>query len=237
VIVAIVVIATLIGLLSIGLRSTRAGSQQAAMMALGRQHAAVLAMYTSGYRDQFPFLVDPWIDPPTMFVSSDGRTFDAKFCDTVYAWNIALADEFYGGDSRAGVFASRGHRRGYWANFAYPVTFTTRPEFWDLRSRQAAPIQFAPTTSAEVAWPSQKALVVEALLVEDPFGVEALGGAESPVVVFVDGHGASYSNVNPVNAGPGLPPHELVPRWALVIEPWFGPFNKTADGVRGRDVQ
>jgi type II secretory pathway pseudopilin PulG len=227
--IVIVVVAVLASLTIVGLRSSRAAAAQSLMLSRARQHTAVMAQYANNHRDQFPFLVDPLL-PSATFAASDGRRFTALFCDSVYAWNIALADAYYAGDSRSGVFAARGASRGHWANFRYLMAFYTRPEYWDLTTRQAAPTQFAPTTLSEVQFPAAKALLTERADDAMPISQRDL------IVAFSDGHASPFGRLREDNPGP-IPSESLSPRWTLVRDAWFGPFRATLGGIWGRDVR
>lgn len=231
VLVAVLIVGVLIAVVSPSLRGGRRAATEAEMLARGGQHAAVFFVYALDYRDCHPFLTDPWSGDITVFTAKDGGRYNARFCDTIFAWNIALADGYYNSDTRSKAFAPRGESRGYWANFYYGLAFTTRPEFWNPRTRESVPNQFGATTVAEVSWPSKKALLVEANWERAEWTAN-----ERPVAAFCDGHSIAVRG-DTAEEQAFAPPQELRPRWTVVATPWFGLFNAPLDGVRGRDVK
>lgn len=226
-------IAVLLALAASSLLKSRGSAQDLAFAQRAASHAAVMALYRHDFRELFPFFTNP-AGGPVELASSNSPPVQAWFFDAPFYWNIALADGYYDGNHRS-PFSNREHPGSAYNTWRYPIAFITRPAYWNTRTREPEPRQFAPTRGDEVRFPAAKALIVEYLISEQTTQSTHDFSTGRNAVAFTDGHAGSLRQYQLHDGGLDIRP-PLWSDWSRWAS-WYHPFGITADGVYGRDAR
>ncbi len=134
--VAVAIIAVLISLAMIGLRSLRHKSWRANTHASLSQHVRVFHSYAADYSDRLPQLSLPTdMNFSLMGGGTKTNAFIGYFWTTQH-WNIALADHYYNGRYKGKDFQTRSTLTGAgMTNLAYSASLMASPHYWDEMTR------------------------------------------------------------------------------------------------------
>ncbi len=126
-----------------------------------RSHAGVFATYAADEGDQFPFFTFP--EATLSVVRGGGVAVAIPHFQSFWTWNIALADNYFGGQVLPESLIIPWQRARdpvtmYW----YGDCFVARPQYWRYETRVLGPSQLRPTRASDVQFPSSKGLVLEA---------------------------------------------------------------------------
>jgi prepilin-type N-terminal cleavage/methylation domain-containing protein len=237
--VVLAIIALLVSILAIGLKSIRERARRAASMANLRTHVQVFGTYTNEHRSVFPYFTKPGLSE-TYLIGGGIETHKLPYFAAHKTWHIALADGYYTGDARSKLFLPPGYQNttSFWPYeipYLYGCAFIAHPEYWSPYSR-IGPEQYQPTRTDWVTYPSEKALIVESW----PF-VERVQADEDQTEHFLyagmcDGSArklSAYERMHGYWRGDGL---QFIMDGAVHMTDW-PPLLHTLDGVRGRDVR
>jgi len=203
-----------------------------------RQHATILQQYTGDWGDRFPLILDPSVPISRLRWESKNRDFEYSYFHSSIAWPIALSDGYYDGRVSLDLFVSATEtytvEEGIpLTSYSYPCTFIARPEFWNPTSRLANPArQTGATSSAEVRFPSLKALLVRQTRADWP---DLNGFPVHPTMLAsTDGSVARFDpdRIEPAEVradGAFYPWSTHVVNWPVA--------HHTTDGVHGRDIR
>jgi hypothetical protein len=214
------------------LRSGRWLAQELKSTANLRSHAQTMATYAIDEADCFPFFTHP--EATLSVVRGGGVAVAIPHFQSFWTWNIALADNYYGGVALPESLVIPWQRAHdpitfYW----YGDCFIARPEYWRRATRVLGPSQLRPTRASEVQFPSAKGVILEAGWMHD---VAGRGLRDAQRFSCVDGSARRYlprelespyiGGVGLVNGGGEFPGHMLAM-----------PVMHTQEGVVGRDVR
>jgi hypothetical protein len=225
------------------LARVRTAGWQAKDLSNLRSHAGVFTSYTVDYEDLFPYPTDP--QATYSILRCGDLAVRVEYFAAGCAWQIALADPYYGGNAVHPSFESpfwpervSGPRVSTLSPYLYPCSFIARPEFWDPLTRGGS-AQWKPTRADEVTWPTQKSLLFNVNAFNMSFGQDPNAGGYLVQVepwwtntAMVDGSAMRTSQG--MEIGKQLP-CGLSGLWGS-IHTSPQPFLDVAHGVRGRDV-
>ena len=236
--VAIAVVALLLGLVLLALRESRAAGQSTVSLSNLRQQGQAFVAYAADYDDQWPCFTSPGffnnvIESPWAVLRGQ-RYFDAH-----RTWHIALGGEYFDAPHNADVFIPPGVDRdeaqipSMYTPYLYSCAFIADPRFWSATSRQG-PDQWRATRASEVLYPADKGLIFASWPYE---GLLAQGNAGSIhfEAAFVD---VSARRVRRNQILPGYRGGEGY-RWrhsGAVHTSAYPHLMHTVDGARGRDM-
>lgn len=197
-----------------------------------RSHAQIMAAYSVDEQDFFPFFTHP--EATLSVVRGGGIAVAIPHFQSFWTWNIALADNYFGGVALPDSLVVPWQRAPdsvtmYW----YGDCFVARPEYWRRETRRMGPAQLRATRASEVQFPSAKGIVLEAGWMQ---GVRGRGFGEDQRFSCVDGsarrfargelRGPYVGGVGSTNSGGAFGGHLLAM-----------PVMHTQNGVFGRDVR
>lgn len=220
----IAIMAVLIALTVPNLAYFRNNARRTSLASRLSQHATVFASYTSDYKDFFPWFTDP--NATYSLVRAPGLTIKCRYFDADSTWHVALSERYYGNSWTNPAFWDLSQKTpSALTDFRYSSAFLADPAFWTLETR-TGPAQWRATRSAEVQFPSKKALHTSL----GSMGELDASNWKSAVMSFVDGSAAAVSA------------QDLLPGYPKGNGDWPGsslnvslPGLMTMDGVRGRD--
>lgn len=159
-ILVVLIVGLVVALVMPTLRDLRRRALELKSLANLRSHAQILSVYAGDEADGFPFFTDP--EAPLSVVRGGGVAVAVSHFQSFWTWNIALADNYFGGEvlPEALVVPGMGSRHPitmYW----YGDCFVARPDFWRLETRRVGTSQWRGTRASEVLFPSQKGVVFE----------------------------------------------------------------------------
>lgn len=155
--VSIFILASLIALALPSLSKMRTASHRAVSEANLHSHAQVFNAYAQDYKETWPYFTDP--KATLTVLRANNVEVGIKYFDAHDFWNFALGPNYYGSAFSKQFFAPS-VRRDINTHFFYPCAFIARPEFWNPETR-TGPQQWGPTKIGDVAFPSQKILMVD----------------------------------------------------------------------------
>ncbi|MCG3124824.1 MAG: hypothetical protein GIKADHBN_03314 [Phycisphaerales bacterium] len=160
---SIAVVALLMGLMLPALGKVRGRAMQASTHSRMRQCGQILGVYASDWKGAFPAFLDPSKSSWTLSVRSEGVSIEIeKYFLSGMVWNVALADAYFDGKPTSEVFysAEQVSRDGPGGvPFVLPCVLFADPAFWKLETR-TGPAQYRATYHHQVAYPSEKAVLV-----------------------------------------------------------------------------
>jgi prepilin-type N-terminal cleavage/methylation domain-containing protein len=229
----IALIAVLVSLTLPGLRGSRESAVRATGLAYLRSHVAIMAQYSSDYKDSFPYFTDPTATT-TVIRTARGDVVSLEYFAAFAYWNYALADGYYNGDPNDRSFYPGQSIAGGATTLSYGCCFIADPGFWNPRSRIGT-AQLHATRLTSVRYPSKKALLswFDTRLFEIPNDLIDPSWQTLPVGLgMVDGSAQS------------IPLHKVVYGYqsgdgSILLSPHlsdYPPALHTIDGIYGRDV-
>ncbi len=229
--IVIAIIAIVVSLTIPSLAGVKAQALELKSLANLRTHALTHSVYAGDNQDSFLYVSDP--EATSTILRGGGLHVAIRYFDLSLAWNVALADEYYGGD------VAPDSMRIPWKPSTAPYTaynygecFIARPEYWNYPTRLAGTSQWRSTSLTEVTYPSAKGLVFEREWA--PLLLPASKSERDARFALVDGSSreAVYQELRPAyihgNGNPG-PSGNGGYGWGL-------PVMHTIDGVFGRDL-
>lgn len=223
----VVMIALLVGLSMPAFRGVMLSARLQKDLVNLRGHAQIMHMYAGDFADQFPYTTDP---KATYTVRRHPlyRPIKIVYFEGHNSWHWPLLDSYYT-SAASPSFASTKNADTLFTDYMYPSSFLAHPQFWNELTR-TGPEQWRSTRLADVAWPSDKGLLVQlkTLLPE----LEEQGGPRHiPNIGFVDGSARD------------VPISRITRPYLRGEGPWWGSSSQvgiwvhhTVDGVRGRDA-
>ena len=162
--VAIAIVSVLVGLLLPAVSHMRSLAERTQVHSALRSHGVAFATYAADYRDLYPYFTKP--GEFTQLNGLNGGALEhVLFFDAHRTWHMALAPSYYNVDFTDDIFFpgdtySDGIAdRPQYTPIHYACSFIARPGYWNEATRSIDG-QFAPTSVAEVAFPSHKSLLV-----------------------------------------------------------------------------
>lgn len=233
IIVVIAIVSLVVAISLPALERARGESKRTLSLSYLRSHAQIFAAYNGDSHDAMPSFLDP--DRPKSSVRNKAREFEVEtyYFMTHCTWNIALAENYYGGDHLSRSFTppetppDPGGALPVLTGYFYSCAFAADPAYWEPRTR-TGPAQWRGTFGREVSFPSGKALLYST---ETDWNN---GSDRSRArVAFADG------------AAQLVPQSRLGPQYQGGDGGWSGsvhgigppPFMHTIDGTRGRDIR
>lgn len=153
----IALIAVLVALTLPGLGGSREAAVRATGLSYLRSHVAIMAQYSSDYKDSFPYFTDPGATT-TVIRTARGDVVSLRYFEAFAFWNYALADGYYNGNPDDQSFYPGRPIAGGPTLLSYGCCFIADPGFWNPRTRTWTG-QFHPTRLSSVRHPSKKALL------------------------------------------------------------------------------
>lgn len=161
--VVIAVVSILIAITLPALRHIKNRSYDSESATRMRTHSQVVQLYAQDYRNNAPFLADPFAS--YSIARGGGLTISYEFFETVEVWGVALVDSYYG----FGLGSEQWDENIQWGVFArpgpngllyqYSPTFFAASEYWNVDTRDSG--QLRPVKLSAVRYPSSKALFLE----------------------------------------------------------------------------
>lgn len=235
IVVVIAIVTVLIALSMPLLNDIRTRGRFTSTIANSRSHATILNLYATDHKDTWPYVTDPRVARSTIRYDHGASSTDIGYFQASEYWGVALADAYFGGRWAHPSFRSalqplieaRGN------DYVFPCAFIARPEYFNPETRSAPPEQLAPTRVADVLYPAEKALVVDA----ESTKIAPIRGVSWRVFATVDTSAGRWK-LEQLNRGmrSGDGPQAFNERLG---GHWPGdPFDllHTIDGVRGRDI-
>lgn len=231
VLVIIAVLAVLLAITLPMIRGVRLSAKDTVSLANLRSHASVFAAYAGDYRDFFPCVTDP--ARPTSDISCERITLpDSPYFVASAAWNVGLADAYYGGDCFQASFYSPGYTSDWHDDGSHPVftsywfscAFLAEPAFWRPETR-VGPAQWRGSKYAEVAFPSKKVLLIDIY-------AWARRPADNDMIALADGaavRSRAHARLSQYPNGDGNFPGS--------VHSWSAPGTHTLGGTGGRDIR
>lgn len=234
VLLVVVLVGLLIALAAPSMASIRERAKRTASLSNLRQHAAILTAYAADHAEHLPFVTVPGATLTVLRCSSAGIALPVGYFQASWAWHIELADGYYDGAVFGSAFKSPLGERGRPAienSYELACSFLADPAYYNQETRLGTTEQLRATRLAEVLFPSDKALLVDAW-------PRAWGLAPEHVrrlAASVDGAAADI---------PGSKFGRQVPTGDGVMTLEQGghpsgmswPLQHALDGVRGRDI-
>lgn len=163
--VAVSVVAILVGVLLPTLSAVRRSAVKATSLFRLSQNAAVFAAYSGDWQDRWPYFTLPGLESTTLYGAGTVATH-VSFFDAHWTWHVAIADQYLGGSIVGSEVAfPPGYDRDgpYWplrTGYLYPCVFIADPEYWRPETR-AGLSQFGSTSVSDVRFPADKSLLVD----------------------------------------------------------------------------
>ncbi len=162
--VVLTVIAVLVALALPSLSQAKRFSQTTADSAKLHSHCQAFSNYGISNRDAFPhFASVGFANTP---IRGGGLGFNISYFDMHQTWHVFLADAYFGTSASNDAYFPAGYSRtpnSLWPSytpFSYGCDFVAQPSFWDPFTR-TGPEQWRGTNLAELAFPANKALLVQ----------------------------------------------------------------------------
>lgn len=221
-IVVVTIIGVLLGVLLPTLHGARRSARQAVSKSNLRSHLTVFNTYAEEYTEYYPYFTSP---DGMVELDYHGLAIPTLYFGAHFRWQIALADEYYGGI--APHPSQLAPQTSHICSYYYSAAFLADPRFWAGETRQG-PEQWRAVRRFEVTYPASKALfteVVQTIPWARATGVRDVGlgmvdgsvryeGTEGLIEPYLDGEG-SWEGVTFHHGVYGM---------------------HTVSGVRGRDV-
>ncbi|MCW5775923.1 MAG: hypothetical protein KIS87_05760 [Phycisphaeraceae bacterium] len=229
-IVALAVVAALVGVAFPMFRGVRERAWDAKSLSNVRMHAANMLAYTGDWRGMFPYFVEP--REGTTRLEGGGFAVDVQYFSLYPFWHLPMIDEYYGGRADTEIFTPPFYKEGSggFSYYAYSMSFVADPAFWNPSKRTYTFDQLRATGVHDVVWTGEKGMIAELLSLLPKTFEHARAASHTPVG-FVDGstrHARIDSLTRPYPQGNGF---------------WLGGtlfgirVIHTIDGVRGRDFR
>lgn len=231
-IICVAIVALVVCLTLPHLRGSRWLAQELKSTANLRSHSQIMASYALDESDSFPFFTHP--EATLSVVRGGGVAVAIPHFQSFWTWNIALADNYFGGVVLPDSLVIPWQRAPdpvtmYW----YGDCFIARPEYWRRETRRLDASQLRATRASEVQFPSAKGLILEAGWMQ---GVRGRGFREGERFSSVDGSARRFApgelrspyvgGVGLVNGGGSFRGHLLAM-----------PVMHTQNGVLGQDAR
>lgn len=238
--VVVGIVGVLVALLLPQLGRVRTAGQNAVSLSNLRGHVGVFAAYSNDWSDALPYVTRPDAPRTTLRCEARGVEVETRYFEAHTYWNYALADGYYNGDCFDGSFYPPAYPRGLEGAtrkagptpYHYACVFLAAPEYWDPSSR-TGPEQWRSTRSADIAFPSDKLMLVSYYPI-DLMDSEVIyrDPRVSTDIAFADGS-ADLVRLDRINAGypNGDGVHEATTHY---LDFPFG--LHTLGGIRGRDT-
>lgn len=156
-IVAIGIIAMLIGVATPVFSGIRLSSIENKSLANMRSHSNVLQVYALDHREVFPFVTHP--DADFTVLRGGGETVQTGFFGANEFWFIALTDSYYDSSLDPDLFTYPGVGGNI---YLYSSAMFTSPDFWNIRTRNSATRdQWRSVRVGQVRYPSSKVSFTE----------------------------------------------------------------------------
>ncbi len=244
--VEVILVIALVGVLALqllpALAEIRNRARTTASLSNLRQHAAVLAAYSTDFNGQLPFITDPVASWSVIRCESAGVAIEVPFFAATRYWNVGLADGYYSGAwNAASFFSPWSERLGAQTTYELSCALVADPKYFEMESRADLPRQLRPVRIDEAIHPAKKSALVSAHSVNldlpsrdyEYWAIGRRGGDAS----FLDGHAASvraedaegevFVNGDGPASLPAYGGHVAV----------FLPMSHTLNGIRGRDLR
>jgi len=157
----IAALAILIAILFPALAGVQTSARAASTLLNLRQHAAIIATYTSDFADQFPALTDPYATVSVIRCQTAGVAIEAGYFAGAKLWHVGLADGYYQGRVFGPMHRSPFGPPGISGHYIMACSFLAAPEYYDALTRTVPPHQLRATRAAEVLFPVAKSLLVD----------------------------------------------------------------------------
>lgn len=156
-VLVVLLVAVLVSMLIPSLGRVQLEARITKSKANASSHAKIVTQYTADYREIFPYFTDPAATKSVVRSRSGDVAVTGEYFDAFALWHIALADQYYDGQSNSPTFLDPidPERLLYF----YPCSFIARPEYWDPSLRLDGRSQWLPTRVSDVLYPSQKSLI------------------------------------------------------------------------------
>jgi hypothetical protein len=221
-------------------RASRESSFDAASLSNLSQHARVLASYVADNKGMHPTITDP--STPFSVVKNASRdvSIEIPYFGAYYYWRVALAEQYYDGDSTNEVFFHPGGGRSrtglreptslvpYW----YSCSLIASADYWHPNTRRSGRGQLGATRADAVTFPSSKVTFLEPFPAIQSLSVDGASRELAAGMAMSDGSTkrVPLTSMNRGLLGDGTP--EGVPTSHDLP---FPPGMHTPTGVRGRD--
>lgn len=228
--VAIGIIALLIGIVIPVLGLVRQSARRSVAESYMRTHATQFAAYSADYSDTYPLYTDPARAYTTIELPEGEGELELRYFGGVRSWNIALYT-YYDGRFFHESFASPLRRDAgeRYPSAWYSQTFRAGRDYW-LTEQRTGPEQWRAVRGTEVTFPAQKSVLVEWPWSgpDERFGENHDKG----VVGFVD---TSVLSISPYALTTGYPTGTGDWPGCYLNGPYPG--MHTIGGVTGRDLE
>jgi prepilin-type N-terminal cleavage/methylation domain-containing protein len=229
------IIAAVVGLVTVSLRTFRASAREVRVLALLGQHAGVFAAYAHDYRDAFPCYVDPEERVATFVSTRTGVATRIRYLDQGAWFSIPMADAYYNGQHVNVVGWTNLSEGLFWVPDAYgggqvgySITCLADPEYFTWRPdrefrRMARGMSYYHTT-----FPSLKFHLSEMRFNDDPAMPGRVRSAQ------IDGSAKARSLAALTPRGPTT--GDFAPEFGnpALGDAWIG---FTYNGLHGRDFE
>lgn len=160
--VAISVFAVLIGLAIPAALNARSAGRDTIWQSRIRTHAQVFSTYTADHRDAWPNVAER-TDQPTWHEVGGRQWGISYYFGQFYAWHFGLARNYYSDTLPQEVFFGPSYTGVFdWHNsYHMSSSLLADPAFWNPATRRG-PSQWRGTRASQVAFPSSKAILMEA---------------------------------------------------------------------------
>ncbi|MCC6661155.1 MAG: prepilin-type N-terminal cleavage/methylation domain-containing protein [Phycisphaerales bacterium] len=227
ILVVVVLLSLLIGLSMPWLHATIQAARSQTDLANLRTHVQIMDLYAGEYADQFPYTTSP----RATYTVRRHPIYGARrvvYFEGQNTWHWPLIGSFYT-SAASGSFASSSSKDTVFTDYLYSSNFLADARFWNEYTR-TGPDQWRSTRLSDVAWPSDKGLLVQRSSLFP--ALEAQGGPTHVLRIgFVDGSARM------------IPYQQITDPYANGEGNWWGSWwshgvriMHTVDGVRGRDV-
>jgi hypothetical protein len=241
----VAIIATIVGLVTVSLRTFRASAREVQVVALLGQHAGVFAAYAHDYRDAFPCYVDPKERSAVFTPASTGFSIGVSYFGQSLAYSVPMADAYYGGRHRIWIVGPRPTDRvlpdlatGLFfvpdayggGTIDYSVTCLADPDYFTWRLDRSLRTMARGMSVYETTFPSDKFHLYEHRWRNDPAipgrfrSAQIDGSAKARSIAALSPRGPTLGDYYPdfVNG-----PLSLAGGWAMF----------THNGLHGRDFE
>jgi prepilin-type N-terminal cleavage/methylation domain-containing protein len=185
----VLVVVSILGVLAAlavpALFHARASGRDAIWQSRIRTHAQVFTMYAADHRDAWPNVAER-SDQPTWHEVGGRQWGISYYFGQFYAWHFGLARDYYSDTLPQEVFFGPSYTGEFdWHNsYHLSSSLLADPAYWNPLTRRG-PSQWRGTRSSQVAFPSSKAILMEANAAW-PTGQRLLAAAADTSVAFRD---------------------------------------------------